>query len=493
MGVILKQSRINSIIIASGFLLGAVYTIFIVPRVFNDKPDQWGFIQLILYYAQIVSIFVLLGFPAGIIKFFPFYSHEGKGNNIISVCFCLSSVSFIVFAIAWYYWGDYFCFDGNEIYLRYNRILIPIMFGFFVFEILSAYSRIKQKTVIPFFLNTALQKIAFFILLILMLFDKVSFTVFLVSFAGLFFLKVIILSVDLGVNRSFPNLLQFDFGSVDMKSFFDYSLFNIFGSIAFLLITRIDTIMIGNMLGLEELAYYSIPVFLVSTIAIPEKSLSQIILPVISSLFAEKKFKEIDIIYKKSSINQLLIGGFIFLAIWINIDLIMYLVGEKFGNTTWVFFFLGLAKIFDLLTSVNGNIISVCDKYRYGLIIQLFLVVLTISLNLVFIPIYGMVGAAVATAIAIVIYNFIKTLLVYKWYGLQPFSKKSLYILIFFSIVFLFSRINLFNNIFLEFVLESVCFVLVFIFFVLYTNVSPDLKTEIKKVLNKINCFDGRK
>lgn len=493
MGVILKQSRINSIIIASSFLLGAVYSIFIVPRVFNDNPEQWGFIQLVSYYAQIISVFVLLGFPAGIIKFFPYYSNEGKGNNLISVCFCLSSVSFIVFAIAWYYWGDYFCFDENEIYLKYNRILIPIMFGFFVFEILNAYSRIKQKTVIPFFLNTALQKIVFFILLILMLFDKVSFTFFLILFAGLFFLKAIILSVDLGVNRSFPNLLRFGFRSVDMKSFFDYSIFNVLGGIAFLLIIRIDIIMVGNMLGFEKLAYYSIPVFLASAIAIPEKSLSQIILPVISSLFAERKFKEIDIIYKKSSINQLLIGGFIFFAIWINIDLIMYLVGEKFGNTTWVFFFLGLAKIFDMLTSVNGNIISVCDKYRYGFILQLFLVVLTISLNFVFIPIYGMVGAAVATAIAIVIYNFIKTLLVYKWYGLQPFSKKVFYILVFFSIVFLFSQINLFNNIFVEFVLESICFVFIFLFFVLFTNVSPDLKTEIKKVLNKINYFDGRK
>ena len=62
------------------------------------------------------------------------------------------------------------------------------------------------------------------------------------------------------------------------------------------------------------------------------------------------------------------------------------------------------------------------EKYRFDLYVNLFLIGLTLFTNMIFIPIYGIEGAALATGISIVMYNLVKWYLLKKWFGLQPFN-----------------------------------------------------------------------
>ena len=55
MGVIRKQSISNSIIFYLGMSIGAINTVLIYPNVFNDQPEHWGLIQLIVAYALVLS------------------------------------------------------------------------------------------------------------------------------------------------------------------------------------------------------------------------------------------------------------------------------------------------------------------------------------------------------------------------------------------------------------------------------------------------------
>ena len=163
MGVVLKQSRLNSYIMAFSFLLGAIYTIFIVPQVFDEHPEQWGLIQLLLYYTQIISIFVLFSQPSVIIKFYPEYSGKDSAKELLGFSFLLVMIIFCMFSVFWYYFGKSFYFESDrQLYDKYFLILIPILFGSVLFEKLGAYSRILQRSVLPFFLSTSLQKVIFF-------------------------------------------------------------------------------------------------------------------------------------------------------------------------------------------------------------------------------------------------------------------------------------------------------------------------------------------
>ena len=78
MGVIRKQSISNSIIFYMGMTIGAINTVLIYPNVFNDQPEHWGLIQLIVAYGLVLSTFTSFGIPKVLLKFFPSYRDKSK-------------------------------------------------------------------------------------------------------------------------------------------------------------------------------------------------------------------------------------------------------------------------------------------------------------------------------------------------------------------------------------------------------------------------------
>ena len=54
MGIIRDQSIKNSISFYIGMTIGAVNTILIYPNAFNDHPEHFGLIQILIAYALIV-------------------------------------------------------------------------------------------------------------------------------------------------------------------------------------------------------------------------------------------------------------------------------------------------------------------------------------------------------------------------------------------------------------------------------------------------------
>jgi O-antigen/teichoic acid export membrane protein len=487
MGIILKQSRLNSIIISLSFVLGAIYTVFIIPRVFDQHPEQWGLIQLMLYYVQIISLFILFSQPAVIVKFYPEYSKRNMTDQVMGFSSVLTTSLLLVFVILWYFFGDAMYFeDDPTLYKKYFLILIPMMIGQIYSEILGAYSRIRHKTVIPFFLNNSLQKVLFFIALVIMFFTRLNFNIIVALMVLTFLLKPIIQAIALKKSNMLPRLYTFNFKGLNTRKILDYSIFGIFSGMAYILIMRIDSLMIGNMLGLDQLAFYSIPVFLVTTMAIPEKAISQISLPVISSLYANKNFREIDVIYKQVSVNQFFLGGLLFLAIWINIDPLMEILGEKFGNTSLAFFLLGTGKLIDLITSSNGSILNISERYRYYLLLQLLLMVLAVTLNLLLIPIWGLNGAALATTIAIIVYNILKAYLVYRWYRIQPFTLSLLKSVLFFALVGAVDAFITIQNIYLSVAVKTSLFAIFSYLFIYFGGASDEIRKELKRIINNV-------
>ena len=71
MGIVINQSIKNSLSFYFGMFLGAISTVFVYPNVFNDQPDHWGLIQLIVAYSFIISTFSNFGVPKTFIRFFP--------------------------------------------------------------------------------------------------------------------------------------------------------------------------------------------------------------------------------------------------------------------------------------------------------------------------------------------------------------------------------------------------------------------------------------
>jgi O-antigen/teichoic acid export membrane protein len=113
------------------------------------------------------------------------------------------------------------------------------------------------------------------------------------------------------------------------------------------------------------------------------------------------------------------------------------LIPQEYSGGIAVVFLIGLSKFYDMIIGNNAAIILNTKYYRWFLFFGIVLVVSMIVLYMILIPIYGIFGAALATLIAVFIYNTIKVLFVFWKMYLFPFTIKTLYSLGIISFVFL--------------------------------------------------------
>jgi O-antigen/teichoic acid export membrane protein len=103
------------------------------------------------------------------------------------------------------------------------------------------------------------------------------------------------------------------------------------------------------------------------------------------------------------------------------------MVPKEYSGGIMVVFMIGLSKYFDLILGNNNAIIFNTKYYRTVLFLGVALVALTIGLNMIFIPIYGIIGSAFATLLSITLYSLAKLLFVVKKLHLYPFTKQTLH------------------------------------------------------------------
>jgi len=260
--------------------------------------------------------------------------------------------------------------------------------------------------------------------------------------------------------------------------FFNYSVFSglntIGGSMAF----RIDIIMISIMVSLEAAGIYGILIFLASVIEIPLRAIARIASPIISKAWQDNNLFELDMIYRKSSINLLLVGILIFVAIWFALPFLDRIsVGEdRFVPFQYVFLFLAIGKLLNMVSSVNGQIIIYSKDYKYHLVFLLILGVLNVVLNVYLIQRYDIFGAALASCIAYAFFNLIKFLFIYLRYNISPFSINTFILLALSTVIFwLVYNLPLHSNPLISAPLKVIIFSILYIPIIIKLKISVDL------------------
>ena len=252
-----------------------------------------------------------------------------------------------------------------------------------------------------------------------------------------------------------------------------------------MIVTRLDMLMIGYLLDLEQVAFYTLAFYIGNAIAIPGRSVISISVPLISKAWENQDIKEIDMIYSKSAINQLIVSGLLFLVVWLNIDDVLSLLPEKFSYGKWVVFYIGLAQLVNMSCGVNGAIIVNSKYYKYDLYTNLILLAITVLLNFLLIPIFGINGAAMATAFSIIFFNLIRLIIIYNKIQIQPFSLKTLLTIILLILVYLICFKLDFDNIFLNIAIKTILSATLFISICIKANLSDDINNLISDFQKK--------
>jgi len=488
MGIITRQSIKNFFFQYWGILLGGIYTIFFVKEAFNEHPEYYGLIIFMINYMQVLLPVAEVSMPNVIIKFFPGYvsDPEKKAAFVSTTLLIVLAASVLVSGLFIAFGRLYVPEDYPDLFRQNYLIIIPLLITTAFFETFTAFSKALLKSTFPTFLKEAFSKTWIFIVILLYMKFRFSLNLLLWLYSAGYFLQFILLFAYL-LNKKLFRFSFAGFPRENLKNIISYTFFTMMGGSALLLVTKLDNLMISGMIGIEFTAYYSIGLFISNVIQVPERSVSAISLPYISACWERKDIDTIIRIYKKTSINLFLTGATVFLLIWVNIDNFQLILGEKFGAIKYVVLFLGLGKLFDLITGANGAILITSSRYKWMLYLQISLVILVFLSNLWLIPAYGINGAALATALSMFVYNTIKYFLVYFLFGFQPFTRNTLLAVAFVALsAFLAGFIPSVENVYLNILLQTTVFSLFFFPILILLNLSEDIRNTYNSVLKFI-------
>jgi len=157
---------------------------------------------------------------------------------------------------------------------------------------------------------------------------------------------------------------------------------------------------------------------------------------------------------------------------------------DTYSAGKWVVLFLALARLVDLATGINGIILATSDKYRWDLLFNIVLAALTIWTNSIFIPLYGMTGAAFATMLSLVFINLLRMFFVLWAYKMQPFAWSSLGITIIALVALAASYlVPYMGNVYLDIVVRSPVIPIVYAALALGFRVYPEMNVWVRKIV----------
>ena len=273
----------------------------------------------------------------------------------------------------------------------------------------------------------------------------------------------------------------------NVKSVMEYTFYIILsGSVANLLLDG-DKLMLNQYMKIENIAYYSVATYIALVISVPSRAMHQIVYPITAKLMHEDKHDELNSLYKKTSINLQIVGGFVMLCIFVNINQLYEIVPQEYRGGIPVVFMIGLSKYFDLILGNNNAIIFNTKYYKMVLYLGLGLVVLTVILNMIFIPIFGIIGSAFATLLSITFYSLAKLLFVVKRLHLYPFTKQTIHSLVLTFILFIlfyFWEFPFYPLI--SIVLKSTLVTILYIYLNYKFSISVEINQVITTILKKL-------
>ena len=335
MGVVRNQSIKNSLSFYIGMFFGAVNTVIIYPNVFKDNPEYFGLMQILVAYAVVISTFTTFGIPKTFVKFFPVIKQKGQLYFLSLIIpllgFCLASVTYFLFKEL-----IFELLNASQLLKENFFYIILLVFFIGFYNILSSVSRSFLSAATPIFINEVFLKFYCMNILILYWFNFFDFTTFLQIYLLGYLIKFAILFLTQWWYDRFSFSLSLK--DLNLKELLQFGLYVMIGGASIMLVTRLDMMMIGSLLDLQHVAFYTVAFFIGNAIRVPGKAVVSISAPLVAKAWENKNLNEIQLLYSKSSINQLIVGGVFFLCIWLNVNEIFALLPEKFQGGKWVVF-----------------------------------------------------------------------------------------------------------------------------------------------------------
>jgi O-antigen/teichoic acid export membrane protein len=241
---------------------------------------------------------------------------------------------------------------------------------------------------------------------------------------------------------------------------------------------------------LAFLGIYTIAAFIPTVIEAPLVAFEKIASAKIAYAWSVDDRKQINEIYHQSSLYLFLLGAWLFLMINGNTNALYTFLPTGYDEGKWVVLIISVGTLFNMATGLNAPILFNSERYRYGAFFLIALAIIVLALQMWLIPLYGLEGAAMATAAASIAYNTMLLITVWRLFGLQPFDARNLKVLAVFVFTYTCSfQLPHIANPYLSIACNSLLLSVVYAAGIHWLKIVPELEQQ---VFNFITVFRKR-
>jgi len=482
MGIVASQSFKNIVFTYLGFLIGAINTLFLYTKFLKD--EDYGMVGYMLSLAYVIMPLMAFGAHNALVKFYTTFKTSASLNSFLTLMLFMPIFVILPIVCLTYFGygaiGDVLA-SKNPIIKNYLWHTVIVAVSLAYFELFFSWAKVQMQTVFGNFMKEVFHRVGTMLLLFAFYLKYIDLENFMSGLVAVYFIRMLIMKVY-AFSLKFPKL---SFKRINhLSRILKYSgLIIIAGTIATSLLD-VDKVMLGYYIPIKEIAYYNVAIFITAVIAVPQRSMHQLLMPMTAKYLNEQNYKALEDLYKRSSLNLFIVAGFIFLLIVLNINQLYFIIPNEFKVGVYVVFMISVVKLYDALLGSNNAILFNSDYYRVVLVLGVILVVIMVLLNVLFIPVLGINGAGLATFLAVFFYNSVKLYFVYKKFKIVPFSRKTLQIGVFITVfVVLFYFWDFSFHPILNIALKSILLTVLYGYSVFKFRFSEDISKLLSKYL----------
>lgn len=493
MGVIKRQSIKGTIYSYTGTVIGFITAGLLFPRFL--ATEQIGLLTLLASYSTLFSVFASVGFTSVIIRLFPYFRDESKQHHgFFFLTVAVTALGYLLSILLFLLLKPLIIKDSIEqspLFVNYLYLTPFLTLFLLLYSIFDSYNRALFNATYGTFLTEVFQRLAILVLIILFIAGLTSFHCFVILYITALCLPGILIFYPLIKKKQVFVRPEFSFIDRNLKKeVISVSMFGIVIGYSNIIIQRVDTIMINSMIDLSATGIYSISLLFGSIVSLPSRSLNRISTSVISDAWKINDIDTIRSVYYKSCLNQTIIGALVFAGVWANISNVFHILPSEFMSGNYVIFFFGLSALVTMMSGVSSSIINLSKYYRYNSYFTIAFGLMVIVTNLIFIPVYGITGAALAAFISSLSYHLIQMVYLYFKFGLFPFDLKIVIVLLITVITYLLSLLlPELPNFIPDILVRSILMTIVFGTLIMVLKVSKDVDNIKIKVIAMLRSF----
>ena len=419
---LIKNSLKVLLLRASGIVLMFLLSLFLTNSFSAEIVGQYDFVRSFL---MILSGASLLGTNQAIIYYSGILTSKKSFGSIKSIYFKMNFLILIACAILY---APLLVIDKEVINQIFNKQgayeLVSLSLQGLVFYSITMLNidtiRALKHTLISEGFRNIFRYTPFFIFsIILYIIDSPEYLVlwFIYSFVVIFVISTAVVYFFL-FNKNFPKSAAHNFSSTEiLRASYPMAL----SAISYFLMQSTDVLFISAYDTFESVAYYSIAVKLATVTALALISVNIVIAPKIASIYNDKNFYQLKLILKKATRMNVVISLPIIIILLFFSEYVLSTFGSNYilaKNALWI---LLIAQFFNSITGPSALYLNMTGRQKKLSVILVISLLINVVLNIILVPDFGMLGAAISTTTSFVISKILASALVFYLDNVKTF------------------------------------------------------------------------